>query len=186
MRTSIVIVASILIVPTIVQSLCIDFITNGSNADCLVGFGVFSALSGLLLALGIKASQPPPPTVTVIPANSNRRPRGKRSAQENAEAFNYLEFAFNELDQSDCYKRLVCEVAAGADYNASKGLLEMIDIANNEVNLPYTIKMVLTKLNTSARVGKVSTQSIQNCQKVYSQCPLSGAQVNELVALGLA
>merc|ERR1711994_1022672 len=99
---------------------------------------------------------------------SNSHYKGKRSAHdENAETLKNLEFTFSQLDQTDCYKRLVCEVAAGADYKdkASKALLEMINIANREINMSPKIKMVLEKLSTSARVVKSQLKASRTARR---------------------
>jgi len=206
MRATVFFVAAILVAPSLVNAWCVDYLRDGTNGDCLLPFTIFTgvffgpltALGALAVLLGQKggpAARAGEAEARTSPASynynsgSNSHYRGKRSAHdENAETLKNLEFTFSQLDQTDCYKRLVCEVAAGADYKdkASKALLEMINIANREINMSPKIKMVLEKLSTSARVGKISTQSIQNCKKVYSRCPVSGAEMNKLVAKGLA
>jgi len=95
------------------------------------------------------------------------RRRGRRSVEEENDA------AFGVLIQSEpaqCYKRLICDLAAGAIPDNDK----IVSLFNGQVS----IQSPKFEYATAAQVGKMVKQS-QVCEIRYS-CPLSTQEIQKL------
>jgi hypothetical protein len=95
------------------------------------------------------------------------RRRGKRSAEEDNDA------AFAVLAESEpaqCYRRLICDLAAGAILDNDR----IVSLFDGEVS----IQSPKFEYATAAKVGKMVKKS-QLCEVRYS-CPLSTMEINKL------
>ena len=95
--------------------------------------------------------------------------RGKRSAESSEDAA----FAvLNNAEPAQCYRRLICDMAAGAIPDHDK----ILSLFNTEVS-PDSPKF---KYVTAAKVGK-SVKDASLCEVQYS-CPLNNAEIAKLLA----
>ena len=95
------------------------------------------------------------------------RGRGKRSAQENDDA------AFAVLANSEpaqCYRRLICDMAAGAISDDD----HILALFNNEVD----VTSPKFEFATAAKVGKI-VKNYQYCEIRYT-CPLNTSEIQKL------
>ena len=96
-----------------------------------------------------------------------RRSRGKRSTDdENDAAFAVL----IESEPAQCYRRLICDLAAGAIADNDR----ILTLFDGEVS----IQSPKFEYSTAAKVGKMVKQS-QACEVRYS-CPLSTKEIEKL------
>jgi len=93
--------------------------------------------------------------------------RGKRSAEDSNEAI----FAvLNNAEPAQCYRRLICDMAAGAIPDQDK----ILSLFNTEVS-PVSPKFEYT---TAAKVGKL-VKNAGLCEIRYS-CPLNSQEIAKL------
>ena len=115
-------------------------------------------LGGLVLLKGL--------ALGAIVAGADRR---RRSAEDNQDAaFTVL----NNAEPAQCYRRLICDMAAGAIPDPDK----ILSLFNTEVS-PDSPKF---KYVTAAKVGK-SVKDASLCEVQYS-CPLNNAEIAKLLA----
>ena len=98
----------------------------------------------------------------------SQRGRGKRSAGEDTDAA-YVVLANSEPAQ--CYRRLICDLAAGAIPDEEN----IMSLFNDDVS-PISPKF---EYATAAKVGKIVKNS-QYCEVRYS-CPLSTQEIQKLL-----
>merc|ERR1711936_1463260 len=95
--------------------------------------------------------------------------RGKRSAESSEDAA----FAvLNNAEPAQCYRRLICDMAAGAIPDQDK----ILSLFNTEVS-PVSPKFEYT---TAAKVGKL-VKNASMCEVRYS-CPLSTQEISKIFA----
>jgi len=95
--------------------------------------------------------------------------RSKRSAENNNEAA----FAIlNNAEPAQCYRRLICDLAAGAISDNDK----ILNLFNTEVS-PVSPKFEYV---TAAKVGKI-VKNANACEIRYS-CPLSTVEIAKVLA----
>ena len=95
--------------------------------------------------------------------------RGKRSAESNDAAFTVLLNA----EPAQCYRRLVCDLAAGAVPDNNK----ILSLFGDEAISPISPKFEFV---AAAKVGKL-VKSAATCELRYS-CPLSTVEINKILA----
>lgn len=98
---------------------------------------------------------------------ANRRGRRDAEGQQDA-AFAVL----NASEPAQCYRRLICDLAAGAIPDNDK----ILSLFNDEVS-PVSTKF---EYSTAAKVGKM-VKNAQLCEVRYS-CPLNSAEIAKLFA----
>ena len=97
------------------------------------------------------------------------RSRGRRSAESNDAAFTVLLNA----EPAQCYRRLVCDLAAGAVPDNNR----ILSLFGDEAISPVSPKFEFV---TAAKVGKL-VKSAATCELRYS-CPLSTVEINKILA----
>merc|ERR1711997_1042494 len=95
--------------------------------------------------------------------------RGKRSAEDNQDA---VFMVLNNAEPAQCYRRLICDMAAGAIPDQDK----ILSLFNTEVS-PVSPKF---EYSTAANVGKI-VKNAGLCEVRYS-CPLSTAEISKIFA----
>jgi len=95
--------------------------------------------------------------------------RGKRSAEDNQDA---VFMVLNNAEPAQCYRRLICDMAAGAIPDQDK----ILSLFNTEVS-PVSPKF---EYSTAAKVGKM-VKNAGLCEIRYS-CPLSTAEIAKVFA----
>jgi len=121
--------------------------------------------------------------------------RGKRSAPQDTSTNSLLDEAdiellnsvFTRLDETDCYHRLVCDIAASGD-NSNYASASIIDLIKFSLDVPMTsvpAEKGLLKLNRSVLFGE-RVKDVETCERVFSNCPHSGSDLDKLIALGKA
>jgi len=128
---------------------------TSSSAATLGLLGGVVLLKGLVLGAALLAS----------------RSRGKRAAVED----NETESAFAILagsEPSQCYRRLICDLAAGAISDDD----HILNLFNEDVS-PVSVKF---EYATAAKVGKL-VKNASLCEVRYS-CPLSTTEMKKLFA----
>jgi len=95
--------------------------------------------------------------------------RGRRSAESNDAAFTVLLNA----EPAQCYRRLVCDLAAGAVPDNNR----ILSLFGDEAISPVSPKFEFV---TAAKVGKL-VKSAATCELRYS-CPLSTVEINKILA----
>lgn len=124
-----------------------------------------------------------------------RRPNnGKRSAPDQPLQnellddgdIQLLNYVFTQLDQTDCYHRLVCDIAASGpdNYKSSASIVALIKFSENAPISSLSAKKGLLKLNRSFLYGE-QTKSVETCEQVFT-CPHSGVELDRLIAVGRA
>ena len=137
---------------------------NSANAAALASANSALALSGgIILIKGLAIG------ALALHAISQRN-RGKREAVTVGAGIIPSDGAFAILSQSEpeaCYRRLICDLAAGAVQDDFK----VLGLFDNEVE----IQSPKFEFTTAAKLGK-SVKSQQICELRYS-CPLTGEQI---------
>merc|ERR1711997_139931 len=95
--------------------------------------------------------------------------RKKRSAEDNQDA---VFMVLNNAEPAQCYRRLICDMAAGAIPDQDK----ILSLFNTEVS-PVSAKF---DYSTAAKVGKM-VKNAGLCEVRYS-CPLSTAEISKIFA----
>merc|ERR1711881_652278 len=95
--------------------------------------------------------------------------RGKRSAEDSQDA---VFMVLNNAEPAQCYRRLICDMAAGAIPDQDK----ILSLFNTEVS-PVSPKFEYV---TAAKVGKM-VKNAGLCEVRYS-CPLSTAEISKVFA----
>ena len=124
-----------------------------ASATSLALLGGVVLLKGLILGAALLSSR--------------GRGRGKRSAEDDT----FAAFAIlADTEPAQCYKRLICDFAAGAIADDD----HILSLFNNEVD----IQSPKFEFATAAKVGK-ATKSSQYCELRY-HCPLNTVQIQSL------
>ena len=128
---------------------------TASTAATLGLLGGVAILKGLVLGAAV--------------AGAGKGSKHRRSAEDNQDAA----FAvLNNAEPAQCYRRLICDMAAGAIPDQDK----ILSLFNTEVS-PDSPKF---KYVTAAKVGK-SVKDASLCEVQYS-CPLNNAEIAKLLA----
>jgi len=98
-----------------------------------------------------------------------RGQKNKRSAEDNDDA---MFFVLNSAEPAQCYRRLICDMSAGAVPDHDK----ILSLFNTEVS-PASPKFEYV---TAAKVGKL-VKNANSCEVRYS-CPLNSAEIAKLFA----
>ena len=118
-------------------------------------------LGGLVLLKGL--------ALGAIVAGAGRSSKHRRSAEDNQDAaFTVL----NNAEPAQCYRRLICDMAAGAIPDQDK----ILSLFNTEVS-PVSPKFDYV---SAAKVGKL-VKNAGLCEVRYS-CPLSTAEISKIFA----
>jgi len=97
-----------------------------------------------------------------------RRSRHRRSAEQDYEDDAFL--VLNNAEPAQCYRRLICDMAAGAIPDQDK----ILSLFNKDVS-PVSPKF---EYSTAAKVGKL-VKNAGLCELRYS-CPLSTAEISKV------
>ena len=97
-----------------------------------------------------------------------RRSRHRRSAEQDYEDDAFL--VLNNAEPAQCYRRLICDMAAGAIPDQDK----ILSLFNKDVS-PVSPKF---EYSTAAKVGKL-VKNAGLCELRYS-CPLSTAEISKI------
>jgi len=97
-----------------------------------------------------------------------RRSRHRRSAEQDYEDDAFL--VLNNAEPAQCYRRLICDMAAGAIPDQDK----ILSLFNKDVS-PVSPKF---EYSTAAKVGKL-VKNAGLCELRYS-CPLTTAEISKV------
>jgi len=137
-------------------TLIIGTVAAGTAVTVSAGAATLGLLGGVVLLKGL-----------LLGAIAARR--GKRSAEDSQDAA----FAvLTNAEPAQCYRRLICDLAAGAIPDNDK----ILNLFNTEVS-PISPKF---EYATAAKVGKL-VKNAGLCEVRYS-CPLSTAEISKVFA----
>merc|ERR1712020_7128 len=150
------------------QDLNPQIIIMNPKSATLGALAMASAASGTIIVGTVAAGT----TVTVGTGALVGRAlsKGKRSAEGSSDDEVFL--VLNNAEPAQCYRRLICDMAAGAIPDQDK----ILSLFNTEVS-PVSPKF---EYSTAANVGKM-VKNAGLCEIRYS-CPLSTAEISKVFA----
>jgi len=128
------------------------------------GGGAGLALGGAVILKGLVIG------AALLASRSRGRKHGKRSADIDDQDAAFL--VLNSSEPAQCYRRLICDMAAGAIPDQDK----ILSLFTTDVS-PVSPKF---EYSTAAKVGKL-VKNANLCEIRYS-CPLSTAEISKVFA----
>jgi len=165
---------------------------NPNQTAGILGLGFLTAALGAAVASALGVGRTPATTTVIRGTRRPTRFRGRRETP--ADLINEIlddvdillvNQVVSQLDETDCFHRLMCDMAASGAEGFGKQSANIMTFVKFSDKVPMTSPLAekgLLKLNRAILFGE-RVKSVETCERVYSNCPISGAHMDKLMTL---
>lgn len=163
---------------------------NPNQTAGILGLGFLTAALGAAIASALGVGRTPATTTVIRGRPTRSRFRGRRSTP--AELINEIfddgdillvNQVVSQLDETHCFHRLMCDMAASGPEKFGNQSANIMTFVKFSEKVPMTSRSAeggMLKLQRAILFGE-RVKSVETCEQVYSNCPISGAQMDKLM-----